>query len=128
MTMIPTYVPLDQPADRHGPIRSVPAVRDATVLPRAVYRRRRIVLAAVVFLATVASVIGVGQASAQREFGPVEPETTMVIVQPGDTLWGIAERVAPEVDRREAVGRLVELAGGPSLSVGQRIEIPASLG
>jgi Tfp pilus assembly protein FimV len=52
-----------------------------------------------------------------------EPAT--VVVQPGDTLWTIAAEVAPDVDVRVTVDRLVERNGDTALQVGQVLEIPA---
>jgi nucleoid-associated protein YgaU len=50
------------------------------------------------------------------------------VVQPGETLWAIAEQVAPEVDPRETVARIVELNDLPDSSVqaGQAVFVPAS--
>ena len=49
------------------------------------------------------------------------------IVQPGETLWGIAESVAPAADRREVVQILTEANGGSSIWAGQKIVVPAGL-
>jgi nucleoid-associated protein YgaU len=49
------------------------------------------------------------------------------VVQPGDTLWSIADAVAPGTDRREAVGALTDAAGGTELVPGQRLELPDGL-
>ena len=52
-----------------------------------------------------------------------------VLVLPGDTLWGIATRVAPDVDRREAVAELRAANGlvDAGLVPGQRLQVPRSL-
>ncbi|MEE9415841.1 MAG: LysM peptidoglycan-binding domain-containing protein [Acidimicrobiales bacterium] len=133
MTMLPAFTVLTQPvantvsdgypldASRSGDVRAV-------ALSPSVYRRRRFVAAAAVFLLTVVSVIGVGQASAERQFDPAAPQHTVIIVQPGDTLWGIAQRLAPDADTRKTVAQLTEIAGDPNLEVGQRLLIPASVG
>jgi hypothetical protein len=49
------------------------------------------------------------------------------VVQSGDSLWSIAERVAPNSDPRDVVARMVALNQLPSSMVtpGQRVAIPA---
>ncbi len=141
MTMIPAIDVLDAPtaAATRRTVASRPPASYATpaggldaplVDTAAIYRRRRAFVAIAVFFLTIVSVIGVGQAGAERDpqSEPVVAATTLVIVQPGDTLWDIAGRVAPDVDRRKAVDQLAEIAGGARLEVGQRLEIPAISG
>jgi nucleoid-associated protein YgaU len=96
-----------------------------TRVPAAVYRRRRLVaLAAVTFVASVVVILAgrVGHADAELDGPPPAPE--VYVVQPGDTLWSIADRVAPDVDRRDVVSQLTDAAGGSDLVPGQRIELP----
>jgi hypothetical protein len=45
------------------------------------------------------------------------------VVQPGDTLWDIAARVAPGKDPRPVVDELADRAGSPVLQAGQRIDV-----
>jgi hypothetical protein len=49
-----------------------------------------------------------------------------VVVPPGETLWQIAERVAPDVDPRVTIMRIQDLNGLPDAAVaaGQRIALP----
>ena len=49
------------------------------------------------------------------------------MVQPGETLWVIAERLDPDADPRETVARIVAMNDLPSSSVlvGQELLIPA---
>jgi LysM repeat protein len=58
---------------------------------------------------------------------PALPSTApaVVVVQPGDTLWTIAERVAPERDPRDIVTELRRRNGLPSADVraGQRLRL-----
>ena len=52
-------------------------------------------------------------------------EPVVYVVQPGDTLWAIAERFTPEgIDVRHTVDRLSDAAGGALLQPGQRIVLP----
>ena len=45
------------------------------------------------------------------------------VVQPGDTLWDIAEKARPGKDPRKMVGRLEQAHGGPALTPGERLEV-----
>ncbi len=45
------------------------------------------------------------------------------VVQPGDTLWGIARAIAPGEDPRGLVHELADAAGGSTLEPGQQIII-----
>ena len=68
-----------------------------------------------------------GRASADGASGAVE--VVRHVVQPGETLWGIAREVAgPTEDVRDVVLELVELNGLPSagLMAGQSIVVPAA--
>jgi hypothetical protein len=53
--------------------------------------------------------------------------TTEWVVQPGETLWAIAESVAPDADPRDTIARIVSLNDLPESSVqaGQTLRIPA---
>ena len=107
----------------------LPRPRLVVVPPAPVVRRRRVVAAlvllAVVVLASlavsrVATVLGGAPASVPgHRVGPVA-----YVVQPGDTLWGIARRLQPEGDVRSLVGALSEANGGADLQVGERLTLP----
>lgn len=97
-------------------------------VPAAVYRRRRIaaglalvVIGALVWTA-VALFMGVGDRAVGADLDHV-PQPVIHIVQPGDTLWSIAEGLDPDGDVRRTVDRLAEANGGSSLSVGQRLVV-----
>jgi len=49
-----------------------------------------------------------------------------ISVKPGDTLWSIAEGIAPQADRRALVADIVEVNNlkSPNLQAGQKIYIP----
>lgn len=93
-------------------------------------RRRRLT----VLIATAVLVIGVGAAAeALATDGqppsqvPVQPvsstEEGVYVVQPGDTLWSIARRLAPDADPRPLVEELRSRRGSVELQVGDRIEL-----
>lgn len=66
------------------------------------------------------------QGAAQSSSG--QPQITTVVVQPGDTLWEIADRFWPEsVDLRTVVRELVDLNGLESkvLRPGQVLQVPS---
>jgi LysM repeat protein len=99
-----------------------------TVSRRQVIRRRRLV--AVVFLASfvLALLIGAGRVLANRGGDPastpaVRPATEYV-VQPGDTMWSLAERFHGSFARSGYLDRLLDANGGPALQVGQVLTLP----
>ena len=69
--------------------------------------------------------LGAFDASAGAE-SSTQSATTWV-VQPGETLWSIAERIAPDTDPRETVARIVQMNDLPSseVLVGQEIYLPS---
>ncbi|HET9770886.1 MAG TPA: LysM peptidoglycan-binding domain-containing protein [Acidimicrobiia bacterium] len=69
---------------------------------------------------TAASVVGSDPA-------PRPITSAVYVVQPGDTLWSIAERVAPGADPRPVVDELRDRNGGTELEVGDRLDV-ANLG
>jgi Tfp pilus assembly protein FimV len=60
---------------------------------------------------------------ADREVRPA----AVYVVRPGDTLWDIAMRLAPDRDPRAVTAALERAAGGTTIRAGQRIVLPASL-
>jgi LysM repeat protein len=89
-------------------------------------RRGRVVVV-LVFLAILMGAVLVlgGYSAASGERGPAQPTRT-VVVEEGDTLWGIAAEVAGPGEVREVVHELEELNAlpGPELVEGQRIAVP----
>ena len=57
----------------------------------------------------------------------VAAEAVLVVVQPGDTLWSIAQTLSPDTDPRPLVAALQQLAGPGSLQPGQLLTVPGSL-
>ena len=106
---------------------------DPTIRPRprpsaATYRRRR---AAAVGLA-LAIVVGAAQAGgalgdsplAVSERRPASSGPSTHVVQPGDSLWSIAEELAPGEDPRPVVDALAEARGDAPLIPGETIVWP----
>ena len=97
---------------------------------RLTVRGRRVLAALAALPAVVAVVIAMisgGAALASRDSGAPSPSFSSVTVTYGDTLWSIAESVAPEADPRDVVDAIVRLNAldGVSLEAGQSIAIPA---
>ena len=112
-----------QPTTRRTAIRQAAHTRQL----QRVYRRRRLgamfaitALAAAVLL-SMFSLFGASAAadgSAGRSAAP-----KYVVAQPGDTLWSIGERIAPNAPISEVVDQLVRL-NGTAITSGQLIRIP----
>jgi LysM repeat protein len=77
-------------------------------------------------LALSLAVISGGSALASRNAGAPESFTTFTVAA-GDSLWSIAEDVAPGADPRDVVDAIVRLNAldGVTVSAGQRLAIPA---
>jgi hypothetical protein len=101
----------------------VRATRPGRPVLRLTRRGRVLVLLVVATLLLVAFSLGRTSASAGHD-APAAPPTT--VVQPGETLWTIARRVAPGVDPRATVQRLGELndLGSAPIVAGQRLVLP----
>ena len=85
-----------------------------------------LVVAGVALMLALTGLVGlVGGAAAGT--APARTATRTIVVQPGQTLWSIAGSVAPNVDRRDTIARIVELNALPStgVSAGARIAVPA---
>lgn len=110
-----------------------PAGRGPSLPDRATrYRRRR--LGALIGLAVaVAGVLALVDLVTTGPTGVSDPTAELharapiveevYVVQPGDTLWSIAERVAPAADPRQVVADLRELVGSVEIDVGDRIPV-----
>jgi nucleoid-associated protein YgaU len=124
----PVSRPAARPAARRSaqhPSLATTATNTASV---ATYQRRRLVVlvAAMLILGVViAGVIGVTGTTAQADQAvagqSIEPRT--VIAQPGDTLWAIAKRVAPQANVSDLVDQLVRI-NGDAIVAGQVVRIP----
>jgi LysM repeat protein len=83
-----------------------------------------VVLVMLALLLTALTVFGPHSAATGEKGTPVPTRT--VEVGEGDTLWGIAAKVAKPGETRAMVQRIEELnaLSGPELSVGQQIAVP----
>lgn len=99
------------------------------VARRAAYRRRRLAAAALLVAVSVATLLLVNAVLARTAGGGTPTSAAgasaaVYVVQPGDTLWSIAQRLHPTGDVRLVVDQLTERNGRGPLVVGQRLELP----
>jgi len=80
-----------------------------------------------VVVALAVAVVGGGAALASNESGAQAGAFTEITVMSGETLWSIAEDVAPGADPRDVVAEITRLNAleSGSVAAGQRIAIPA---
>lgn len=113
-----------EPGER--PLRPVPAPRRRQAV---VYRRRRLValvaLVAVAFLAgAVLTLVVASPAGGSLTAEAIEAERVTHVVEPGDTLWGVARQVAPDQDPRTVVDALAGARGTTTLVPGEVVVWP----
>ena len=114
------------------PVRRVRSASHPSMRPRPVsrrvYARRRLaavgLLAAILALAVTAVVGATGSpAEADLTVAGAAMEPQYIIAQPGDTLWAIAQRIAPLANTADLVDELVRL-NGDQIAAGQQVRIP----
>ena len=122
-----TAMTFDQPLRPSStPARVAPAARRIASPVRLTRRGRALLVLLLVSVVLVAFSLGRTSADAGSTTAPSPTRTT--VVQPGETLWAIARRVAPAADPRQTVARLSELNGLGSAPIvaGQRLVLPGS--
>jgi len=115
-------VPLHpRPVRRAVPVHRQPSPR-VTRSPRAaVYRRRRL-FAAALGLGIVLTAAHAGAALGGTTTAPERsPHVEQVVVHEGDTLWSVAERLAPNSDPRAVVDALAQARGSSAVEPGELI-------
>ena len=103
--------------------------RGADRRPIRLTRRGRLASFVASVLALTAVVLVAGQvADASSQVRTMEPtmQPTMVVVQSGQTLWGIAREVAPDHDPRSVIAQIRHLndLGTRSIVAGQTLVVP----
>jgi hypothetical protein len=129
----PPVLPLAPPA-RRPLVRLVPLVpvrlrlpvgcgaSEARIPAPRLTRAVRLAAAAAVTVCVVGGLGWIGQAA-----GPAVPaETTLTQVGAGETVWDVAQRVAPKSDQRAVVERIRQLNGMASSAIqpGQQLQVP----
>lgn len=115
------------PIAHTAPRRAVPVpagLAPLTTAPARLTRRGR-AAAVLGFVAVLGGGLVVGQATVGAPGVPTSYE--VLTVRPGQTLWGIAHEVAPGVDPRTTVDRMVAVNGlvdADDITVGDRLSIP----
>lgn len=107
---------------------AVPRTAGARVRLRLTRRGRAVVTALVALPIVVGALVfalngGVAAATGEQTHATFQ----YVTVQSGDSLWSVAERLAPKADPRDVIADLVTLNGLESAVVtpGQRLAVPA---
>jgi hypothetical protein len=113
---------VELPSERTRPVLSRPVgarvVRPAPGHLRLTRRGRLVTAAATVLIAALTLVGVVSRAGSLRETAPVPASApAQVVVAPGETLWSIAERIAPDRDPRPVVAGIQRLNGLPTPDV-----------
>jgi hypothetical protein len=102
--------------------------RTRPVSPSTYRRRQALAAGAIAALSAAASVVlgalGGGSLTAPERPLPVVAGQVYE-VQAGDTFWALARSIDPAGDPRPLVDRMVAEHGGPSLVVGEQIQLPA---
>jgi hypothetical protein len=106
---------------------------DRPAPPLRLTRRGRIVVAAMAALLVAAlSLLAAGAAQAISHTGPAHPagsaNLAQVAVQPGQSLWAVAESADPNADTRLVIQQITELnsLNGNTVFAGQRLWVPRS--
>lgn len=125
-----------------GSLRTVTFPRQTvsqTAAPRAAYtrktapglrltRRGRLVVAAAAAL-VICVAMGLAATAAQAAGAArARPPAPVTIVRQGDSLWSVAERVAPDADARIVIQEIIQLNGlaGTVIYPGERLRVPGT--
>ncbi|ONI79562.1 hypothetical protein ALI144C_26160 [Actinosynnema sp. ALI-1.44] len=110
-------------AERRRPSHS----RVAACTP-AIRRRRRVAAAILIGLGMFLAVLGFGSLAGALTADVVPDRTAVVWVQPGETLWDVAERSAPGYNTEAVIARIHELNEIPGNTVlaGQALQVPSA--
>jgi nucleoid-associated protein YgaU len=100
----------------------------ATRSKRAVYMRRRLIAASLglgIVLTAAHAGLALGGSTTTPGRSP-HPHFVSVVVQRGDTLWSIAERLAPSSNTANQVDKWAEQLGTSDVRAGQGLQLEVS--
>ena len=91
-------------------------------------RGRTLVLLALVAVLFAAFSLGRANSQAAPTAGEAPVSVEQITVQPGESLWAVARRVAPQNDPREVIGQIRRLnrLQDSQLQAGQQLLLPVS--
>ena len=118
-----------QPTSQGGPGADSPSSTSARTRLR-LTRRGRVVFTSLAALPLIVwafvMVLGAGDAAAQSGAASSATSFEYVTVDRGDSLWGIAESIAPHADPRVIIDEIIRLNGldGAVVEPGQRLALP----
>jgi len=90
--------------------------------------RRAVALLAFAMAACAVVMLAIGLVRAVQVPAAAVGVPMSYVVEPGDTLWGIARGFDLDVDIRIVVDELAAANGGSTIRPGQRLAIPSSIG
>ncbi|CAM3551915.1 LysM peptidoglycan-binding domain-containing protein [Kibdelosporangium persicum] len=111
-----------------APRKRRPSHRRVAACTPAIRRRRRVAASILVGLGMFLTVFGVGSLVDVFTSNVVPERTAVVWVQPGESLWDVAERSAPGYNPEAVVARIHELneISGAGVLAGQALQVPSA--
>ncbi len=107
----------------------VPTERRPAARAHLTRRGRLAILLVIAALLFTAFSLGRAGSQASGDSAPaVAPRVEQITVLPGDTLWSVAKRIAPDNDPREVVSQIRDLndLSSTELQVGQQLLLPVA--
>jgi len=108
--------------------RSASPARTPNGSPIVLTSRGRVVLSLILTLVAIFAWVLFGSGTADAAGSSQGPTTGVVVVQPGENLWSIAQSIDPEGDPRDLVIRIREInaLGSQHVFPGQSLIVPIS--
>jgi hypothetical protein len=121
-------VPDDLIEERLVVVHRQPRPRATRSHSAGVYRRRRLIAASLglgIVLTAAHAGLALGGSTTTPGRSP-HPQFVSVVVQSGDTLWSIAQRVSPSSNTRDLVDKWASKLGTSDVQAGELISVPVS--